>query len=82
MVKNQLKEKLESLGEGEVDLIVHFRGDPAYCSARLREMGFEVKREYSLLKAFAVRGRASEAVKLLEEQWVEAVEEDKPVSIL
>lgn len=81
MAQNELKEKLERLGEGEVDLIVRFKGDPSLCSARLKEMGFEVKREYSLLKAFAIRGKASVAIKLLEEPWVEAVEEDKPVSI-
>ncbi len=82
MGEKQLREKLEDLGEKEVNLIIRFKGDPSHCSARLREMGFEVKREYSLLKAFAVRGKASEAIKLLNEPWVEAVEEDKPVRIL
>jgi hypothetical protein len=43
-------------------------------------MGFEIKREYSLLKAFAVKGRASNALRLLDEPWVEKVEEDKTVS--
>ncbi len=78
----KLRERLERLGEEEVNLIVRFRGEPVSCSARLRQMGFEIKREYSLLRAFAVRGKASEALKLRDEPWVEAVEEDKPVSIL
>ncbi len=78
----QFREKLQGLGEQEVNLIVHFKGEPATCSARLMEMGFEIKRQYSLIKAFAVRGKASEALKLLDEPWVEAVEEDKSISIL
>jgi hypothetical protein len=81
-MEEQLKGKLQSLGEEEVNLIVHFKGEPSSCSARLREMGFEIKREYSLLKAFAVKGRASDALRLLDEPWVEKVEEDETVSIL
>lgn len=81
-MENQLKEKLESLGAEEINLIVHFKGEPSICSARLREMGFEIKREFSLLKAFAVKGKASDALKLWDEPWVEAIEEDKPVKTL
>ncbi len=81
-VEEHLREKLQELGEEEVKLIVRFRGEPEACATRLREMGFEVVREYSLLRAFAVRGKASEALKLRDEPWVEAVEEDRPVSIL
>jgi len=81
-MERELKEKLQSLGGEEVNLIIHFKGEPSSCSARLREMGFEIKREYSLLKAFAVKGKASDALKLLDEPWVEKVEEDKTVSIL
>ncbi len=81
-MEEELKEKLQSLGEEEVNLIIHFKGEPSSCNARLREMGFEIRREYSLLKAFAVKGRALDALKLLDEPWVEKVEEDKTVSIL
>ncbi|MCS7286945.1 MAG: hypothetical protein RMK30_07975 [Anaerolineae bacterium] len=81
-MENQLKEKLECLGAEEISLIVHFKGEPSICSARLKEMGFEIKREFSLLKAFAVKGKASDALKLWDEPWVEAVEEDKPLKIL
>ncbi len=77
-----LKEKLRALGGEEVRLIVRTRDDPATCESHVRNLGLEVTRKYSLLKALAVKGRAESALKLWDEPWVESVEEDKPVSIL
>ncbi|HDN79765.1 MAG: hypothetical protein DRI61_05530 [Chloroflexi bacterium] len=81
MCEASLAEKLRSLGSQEVDLIVRIRAAPSEYISKLEQMGLRVRRQFTLLKAVAVRGKAQDALKLWDEPWVEAVEEDKTVTI-
>ena len=62
-----------------VALIVRTKGDPTPHLARLKQLGLQVGRQFKLLPSVSVSGPAGAALKLLEEDWVEKVEEDRPV---
>ena len=78
-IDDALHQKLVADPDHSVALIVRTQGDPAPHLSRLEQLGLRVGRQFKLLPSVAVSGRAGAALKLLEEDWVEKIEEDRPV---
>jgi len=74
-----LEAKLLAAPETIVKLIVRVSGDPASYASTLETQGWRVTRQYSLINALAVQGRAGAAARLADEAWVAKIEEDKEV---
>jgi hypothetical protein len=64
-----------------VRLIVRIVGEIAQAEKRLVELGADVLRSFSLTKAVAVSCSAATALLLLEESWVQSIEEDRQVTV-
>ncbi len=60
-------------------LIIRTRGDPDQNIRRLEARGLRVARRLQLVRSLAVRGKASAGLAILDEDWVVAIEEDRPV---
>jgi len=63
-----------------VRLIVRVAGDMPLATAGLTELGATVLRSFTLIKAVSVSCSAETALGLLQEPWVQALEEDRQVS--
>ena len=63
-----------------VRVIVRVKGERERALQRLRQLECTVRYVYALLPAVALSCSASVAVALLDEPWVEALEEDRQVS--
>jgi rRNA processing protein Krr1/Pno1 len=63
-----------------VRLIVHVAGDMSLATTRLTELGATVLRSFTLIKAVSVACSTDTALALLQEPWVQALEEDRKVS--
>ena len=74
-----LYQKLAADPGQSVALIIRTQGDPAPHLARLEELGLQVGRQFKLLPSVSANGPAAAALRLLEEDWVEKIEEDRPV---
>ena len=73
--------ELEKNPEKAVRLIVRVNGDLAPARARLDELDASVLRSFRLINALAVSCSAQTALALLQEPWVQAIEEDRQVSV-
>lgn len=62
-------------------LIVRVAGDLAQAQTRLAELNVPVLRSLRLINAVAVSCPAETALALLQEPWVEAIEEDRRVFV-
>jgi len=80
-IEPSLRAKLQTLLPGEVRLIIRVDGDVPRAATRLMEQGVTVLRSFHLIPALAIRCSAEQALALLEEPWVQAVEEDRRVSV-
>ncbi|MDY7040224.1 MAG: hypothetical protein SVX38_05110 [Chloroflexota bacterium] len=78
-VTAELLEKLRSEGLGQKQLIIRTTGDPSQYTAILEERGIEVRRRFRLTRRLVIRGPAAACLSLVNEPWVEALEEDRPV---
>ena len=78
-MSRELKRKLQADPQASVDLIVRTAGDPAEHVERVRAMGLDVRRQFTLLNAIAITGTAADCLRLAKEPWVESVEEDQIV---
>lgn len=76
---SELLNRLKGDPDGHVDLIVTTDDDPQLYEPRLRALNIEVKRTFSLTKKLAAGGSARSFLVLSRENWVEKMEEDKPV---
>ena len=74
-----LESKLRANPDARVRLIVRTRGPVA--SGAFSEKGLRVIRTSSLINAATVEGTAAEALRLCDEDWVDHIEEDRPVHI-
>ncbi len=77
-----LIEKLKANPEAEVHLIVRLKRDAGHDLSRLSAMGLRVRHRFRLTRTIAVTGRAADCLDLIDEPWVESVEEDKPVTTM
>jgi hypothetical protein len=79
-VDQAFRSRLEKQPEEPVRLIVRVAGEIAQAEQRLAELGANVLRSFSLTKAVAVSCSAATALSLLEESWVQSIEEDRQVT--
>lgn len=77
-----LVRRLQSAPERDFDLLLRLSADASDAVDRLSQRGVRVRRRFRLIQALAVRASGKEALRLLEEPWVVAVEEDKEVRAL
>jgi len=80
-IEQAFQTRLQRRPEDMVRLIVRVRGDMSPATARLTELGATVLRSFSLIKAVAVSCSAETALALLQEPWVQAIEEDRQVFV-
>ena len=80
-IEQVLQTKLETRPEETVRLIVRIAGDMSQATVRLTELGVTVRRSFTLIKAVAVSCSASTALALLQEPWVQMIEEDRQVFV-
>lgn len=64
-----------------VRLILRIAGDVSQATIRLSELGVTVLRSFTLIRAVAISCSAATALALLQEPWVEAIEEDRQVFV-
>jgi len=79
-IEPALQAKLQQRPQDTVRLIVRVAGDVTQAVARLKELEVEVLRSFTLIQAVAVSSSAATALTLLQEAWVQTVEEDRQVS--
>ncbi len=80
-IEQAFQTRLQKRPEDMVRLIVRVRGNMSQATARLTELGATVLRSFSLIKAVAVSCSAETALALLQEPWVQAIEEDRQVFV-
>ena len=80
-IKRSLQRELQKRPEETVRLIVRVKGDLTPAMARLVELDATVLHSFHLINALAVSCSAQTALALLQEPWVEAMEEDRRVFI-
>lgn len=78
-IDHNLLERMRKDPQAKVNLIVRTKGDPEEYIPLLSQRGIEVRQKIQLLKALAIRAPASQCLLLLDEGWVLAIEEDRPV---
>jgi hypothetical protein len=78
-IDQALHGKLKDRPDETVRLIVRITGDVSQATIRLSELGVIVLRSFTLIKAVAISSSAATALALLQEPWVEAIEEDRQV---
>lgn len=77
-----LQKKLQLDPDAVVNLILRLTDSPDQHVNALKARGLAVLFTYSLIPAVAVQGKASACLGLIDEPWVLAIEEDKPVHTL
>ncbi len=73
--------KLRNLGRQTVRLVIRTADDPRDHVEELEESGLRVRHVFHLVKAVAVEGPASAALRLAGRDWVKALEEDQEIRI-
>jgi len=80
-IEQVLRVRLEDRPQETVRLIVRVAGDVSQATARLTELGVTVLRSFTLIQAVAVSCSAATALALLQEPWVQRIEEDRQVFV-
>ncbi|MFQ6015389.1 MAG: hypothetical protein ACE5NP_08105 [Anaerolineae bacterium] len=81
-MEQALETQLKEDPEATVNLIVRLEHDvDAYVSS-LEAKGLKVRRTFKLIKAVAIEGKAGACLQLASEPWVQAIEEDREVTIM
>jgi hypothetical protein len=76
----KLEQRLQDMPNRAVDLIVRTEGDPTPHLDWLAAHQIDVRQVFRLSPGVAVSCPGRDALKLLEQEWVVAVELDAPVS--
>jgi hypothetical protein len=76
---SDFRTRLQQHPEDTVRLIVRIRGDMQQAIARLEDLNVTVRRTFTIIPAIAASCKATTALALSQEPWVEAVEEDRQV---
>ena len=77
-----LLRRMKADPDADVRLIVRVKGDPAAAAEHLAGGPLRVLRTFTLISGLAVAGQARDGLRLLDEPWVERVEEDRVVRVL
>lgn len=80
-IERTFETRLQSRPRDTVRLIVRVAGDLAQAQTRLAELNVPVLRSFRLLNAVAISCPAETALTLLQEPWVQAIEEDRRVFV-
>ena len=80
-MNNELVQRLKSMPNNMVDLIVWTQGDATPHLEWLASEGLKVTREFKLKPGVAVTCSGADALKLLDQDWVMSVNEDEDVGI-
>ncbi len=72
--------RLQQCPEDAVRVIIHVSGDMQQAIARLEDMDVTVQRAFKIIPAISASCQAKTALALMQEPWVEAIEEDRQVS--
>jgi holo-[acyl-carrier protein] synthase len=80
-IESAFRSKLQEQPQSTVRLIVRVKGDLAPATARLAELDATVLRSFQLIHAVAISCSAQTALNLAKEPWVQAIEEDRQVSV-
>ncbi|MGC8786641.1 MAG: hypothetical protein ACP5Q1_04355 [Anaerolineae bacterium] len=78
-IERTFEARLQNRPNDTVHLIVRVAGDLAQAQSRLAELNVPVLRSFRLLNAVAISCPAETALTLLQEPWVQAIEEDRRV---
>ena len=81
-MNTELEQRLKSMPNNMVDLIVRTHGDATPHLEWLASEGFQVKQQYKLTPGVAVSCPGADALKLLDQDWVMSVEEDAEVKAM
>lgn len=81
-IDSSLLGELKASPEAKVNLILRTKGEPDDLIPLIQSRGIQVRRRFRLLKAVAIEGKAAACLKLVDEPWVEAIEEDREVRIM
>jgi hypothetical protein len=73
--------KLQERPHQTVRLIVRVKGSLTMATARLAELDATVLHSFQLINAVAISCSAQTALALLNEPWVQGIEEDRQVSV-
>lgn len=78
-IEAAFEQKLRNNPKAPVRVIVRTKGDPSPHTHALQSKGLHVVRTSALINAITVEGTGQQALALCDEDWVERIEEDKPV---
>ena len=73
------EQRLRNNPNTQVRVIVRTKGNPSQFTQALESKGLHVVRTSTLINAATVEGTAKATLALCDEDWVERIEEDKPV---
>jgi hypothetical protein len=79
-IEPALQARLQQRPGDAVRLIVRVAGDTSQAAARVKDFEVTVHRSFTLIPAFALTCLAETALSLLQEPWVQAIEQDRRVS--
>lgn len=78
-IASNLQKRLQLDPDANVSLILRLTDSPDHHVNALTALGLTIRFTFTLTPAVAVQGKASACLKLVEQPWVLAIEEDKPV---
>ena len=81
-MNTELEQRLKSMPNNMVDLIVRTQDEVTPHLEWLASEGFQVKQQYRLSPGVAVTCTGSNALKLLDQDWVISIEEDAEVKAM
>jgi len=81
-VDPDLEKQVESNPDETFHLIVRVDGDLDLRQGQLEADGFTIKRRLRLIRGFAAAARGCDVLMVMQETWVVAIEEDRPVTTM
>ena len=81
-IGEELRARLEAKPQSGANLIVRVHEDVTAAASKAEALGLVVRRRFSLIKGLAITGKAAICLELLDQPWVESIEEDKQVTTM
>lgn len=78
-ISGELEQQLKTMPDQTVNLIVRTTGDATPHLEWLAAAGLQVTQQFRLTPGVAVSGPGSNALSLLDQEWVKSIELDAPV---
>ncbi len=74
-----LSQKIRSNPDQPQRVIIRIEGDLRDCERELNSRGFEIRRQFTLIKGFAADAAGRSIQELADADWVTSIEEDQQV---